>query len=146
MADDAAPAPIALVEATPPLAAMLGLTRYFEIDSRIADARYGIWVTIPPQHQLEDGQRFPVIYQPDGNMSAGAHASVHALACADLINPLQPFIQVCIGYTGAEARLASAVRVRDLLPPGEPPPDGLEARLKLVVEAGQMEMEIADLM
>jgi len=146
MADDIAAAPVTLVEGTPPLSAMLGLTRYFEIDSKIAGARYAVWVTIPPQYQQAGGQRFPVIYQPDGNMSAGAHASVHALACADLINPLKPFIQVCIGYTGAEARLASAVRVRDLLPPGEPPPDGLDARLKLVVEAGQMEKDIAELM
>ena len=38
MADDVAAAPIALVEGTPPLSAMLGLTRYFEIDSKIVKA------------------------------------------------------------------------------------------------------------
>ena len=146
MADDVAAPPTALVEATPPLSAMLGLTRYFEINSRIAGARYAVWVTIPPQYLAASGQRFPVIYQPDGNMSAAAHGSVHAMACADLINPLKPFIQVCIGYTGADARLAGAVRVRDLLPPGEPPLDGMDARLKLAVAAGQMEKDLADLM
>jgi predicted alpha/beta superfamily hydrolase len=147
MADaDVATAPIGLVEGTPTLSAMLGLTRYFEVDSRIAGARYAIWVTIPPQYQQAPNQRFPVIYQPDGNLAAAAHASVHALACADAINPLKPYIQVCVGYTGEEARLASAVRVRDLLPPGEPAPDGLDARLTLAVEAGLMERDNADLM
>jgi hypothetical protein len=38
----------------------------------------------------------------------------------DPINPIKPFIQVCVGYVAEDAGRLLAVRARDLLPPGEP--------------------------
>lgn len=135
-----------LIEGAPSLSAMLGATRYFEIDSRIARARYAVWLTTPPQYERAPARGFPVIYQPDGNIAAGAHGSLHALACADPINPIQPFIQVCVGYAGHDADRRSAVRIRDLVPPGEPAWSGFEAQLQLMIEGGLIEAEAAALM
>ncbi|HTX51420.1 MAG TPA: alpha/beta hydrolase-fold protein [Caulobacteraceae bacterium] len=145
MPDDASTADVALTEASGPLSATMGATRYFEIDSKIASARYGVWVTTPPQYDFEPTGRFPVIYQPDGNFAAAAHASVHAMACADIINPIRPFIMVTIGYTGEDVRRAAAVRVRDLLPPGEPSWEGFDGYLRQAADSGSMPRDVADL-
>ncbi len=145
MSDNASKMGSVLREADAPLSATLGTTRYFEIDSDIASARYGVWITTPPQYDQDPGGRFPVIYQPDGNFAAAAHASVHSMACADIINPIRPFILVSIGYTGEDVRRAAAVRVRDLLPPGEPSWEGFKSYLSQAAESGAMSRDVVDL-
>lgn len=112
-----------LVEAEATLASVLPSTRYFEFDSAAVGARFGIWITLPPRYGSED-LAYPVVYQPDGNKAAPT--TVNALLRDDPINPIEPFIQVCVGYAGADAARMLAVRARDLLPPGEPLPPGID--------------------
>jgi predicted alpha/beta superfamily hydrolase len=136
---------VSLVEAVPPLTSTLPNTRYFEIESRLAGARYAIWVTTPPLYDREPERRYPVLYQPDGNGSAPMTAPRLQLLRADPINPIEPFIQVCVGYAGADARRTLAVRARDLLPPGEALPEGIENSMAQTVEMGMLDREGADL-
>ncbi|WP_186526283.1 alpha/beta hydrolase-fold protein [Leekyejoonella antrihumi] len=64
----------------------------------------------------------------------------------DPINPIQPHIQVCVGYVGPDVDRQLAVRARDLLPPGEPllPTTSAES-LNLLVEAGLLDADAAKL-
>ena len=55
---------------------------------------------------------------------------------SDPIAPIEPFILVCIGYCGEDARRTLAVRARDLLPPGEPLPEGAEQSMRKIVAMG----------
>lgn len=125
-----------LVEVEAPMSSVLPTTKYFEIDSERVGARFGVWVTLPPRYDVEDVS-YPVIYQPDGNKAAPTTAAAHGLLRDDPINPIRPFIQVCVGYPGADARRMLAVRARDLLPPGEPLlPGDHEAGMEKLVTAG----------
>ncbi len=134
-----------LVERPPTMAAILPATRYFEIDSARAGARYAIWVTTPTGYDRDSSTRYPVIYQPDGNWAAPRTVADLAYLPSDAINPIVPFIQVCVGYAGDDVRNMLAVRARDLLPPGDPMPDGLEAGLQQEVEQGLYDRAGADL-
>lgn len=107
-----------LQETTSPMDATLTRsTRYFEIDSVVAGARYGVWVCTPARYDREEIS-YPAIYQPDGNGVASVMARMMYLR-DDPINPHVPFISVCVGYIGDEAHQGLAVRARDLIPPGE---------------------------
>lgn len=117
---------VKLEESQSPMAATLGRgTRYFEIESEVAGARYAVWVTTPVRYGSEDIS-YPVIYAPDGNGMAGIMPRLSMLR-DDPINPHVPFISVCVGYIGEEAEQGLAVRARDLLPPNEPTTVGDEA-------------------
>ncbi|MDT9601014.1 alpha/beta hydrolase [Sphingosinicella rhizophila] len=129
----------------PPLSAMLPNTDYFEIDSVRAGARYAIWVTRPAHYERQSGKRFPVVYMPDGNGAAPQTAPRIELLASDPINPIRQFIQVCVGYTGADADRSLAVRARDLLPPGEALPPGVEEGMRATVETGLIDQAGADL-
>lgn len=132
--------------ATPELGAMLPGTRYFEVDSTIVGTRYGVWVTTPPRYDVELDAVYPVIFQSDGNVAAAMTAPATALLRDDPVAPIQPFIQVSVGYVGIEAERELAVRARDLLPPGEPMLPGVdEESINRLVPAGLMDQEGADL-
>jgi hypothetical protein len=135
----------ALHECDRPAWAMLPKTRCFEVDSQIAGARYAIWVTTPPLYDREPERSYPVLYTPDGNGAAPLTAPRIQLLRADPINPIEPFIQVCVGYTGLEAERMLAVRARDLLPPNEALPPGVDESMSQVVEMGMLDQEGADL-
>lgn len=125
-----------LVEATGTLASVLPTTKYYEIDSAGVGTRFAVWVTLPPRYHVED-VAYPVVYQPDGNKAAPATAAAHGLLRDDPINPISPFIQVSVGYTGRDAGRRLAVRARDLLPPGEPlPPGADESTIGVLPAAG----------
>lgn len=110
-----------LVESESPMAATLGRsTRYFEIDSEVAGARYAVWVSTPVRYGVEDVS-YPAVYAPDGNGVAGIMPRLMMLR-DDPITPHQPFISVSVGYVGEDAENSLGVRARDLLPPGEPVP------------------------
>jgi hypothetical protein len=128
-----------------PAWALLPNTRYFEVESRIADARYAIWVTVPPQYQAGGEDRYTVVFAPDGNGMAPMAAPRMQMLSTDPIAPIEPFILVCVGYCGEEADRTLAVRARDLLPPGEALPDGVEESMNKVVEMGLLDREGADL-
>ena len=134
-----------LVEQQFPEWALLPNTRYFEVDSAIAGARYAIWVTVPPQYEVHAEARYTVVFAPDGNGMAPMSAPRMQMLATDPIAPIEPFILVCIGYCGADAGRTLAVRARDLLPPGEAVPDGVEHSMSKVVEMGLVDREGADL-
>lgn len=109
---------VKLEESSSPMEAILTRkTRYFEIDSAVAGARYGVWVCTPMRYDREDIS-YPAIYQPDGNGAASTMARMMLLR-DDPINPHVPFISVCVGYVGEDAAQSLAVRARDLIPPTE---------------------------
>lgn len=108
-----------LEESRSPMEATLTTaTRYFEIESELAGARYAVWVTTPLRYDVEDIS-YGIVYQPDGNGVVGTMARFRMLR-DDPINPHVPFISVCVGYAGKDAENSLAVRARDLLPPNEP--------------------------
>ena len=111
------------IDAAPSLSSVLPSTLYFEFDSDHVGARFAIWITLPPRYASEDVS-YPVIYQPDGNKAAPT--TINLLLRDDPINPIKPFIQVCVGYAGEDAHRMLAIRARDLLPPGEPLPPGID--------------------
>ncbi|WP_456695652.1 alpha/beta hydrolase [Aeromicrobium sp. P5_D10] len=100
------------------LKSVLPSTRYYEVESQAVGARFAVWVTLPNLYATQPERRYPVVYQPDGNKSAPT--TVNALLSDDPINPIEPLIQVQVGYTGQDAARMLAVRARDLVPPGEP--------------------------
>jgi len=59
------------------------------------------------------------VYLPDGNLAAPLTAPTHPMLAVDPINPIAPFVQVCVGYVGDDAPRMLAIRARDLLPPGK---------------------------
>jgi predicted alpha/beta superfamily hydrolase len=134
-----------LVEQQFPAWSLLPNTRYFEVESAIAGARYAIWVTVPPQYEANAEERYTVVFAPDGNGMAPMAAPRMQMLATDPIAPIEPFILVCIGYCGEDARRTLAVRARDLLPPGEAVPDGVEQSMSKVVEMGLLDRDGADL-
>lgn len=127
-----------------PMSAMLPATRYFEVESSIVGARFGVWVTTPPRYDAEPDTRYPAIYQPDSNMAAPLTAPAASLLPDDPINPIQPFIQVSVGYVGHDAK--RGCRARDLVPPGEPLSIGVdESSMAELVQAGILDTEGAEL-
>lgn len=134
-----------LVEQEFPEWARLPNTRYFEVTSAIAGARYAIWVTVPPQYRSDSEGRYTVLFAPDGNAMAPAAAPRLQMLSVDPIAPIEPFILVCIGYCGEDTGRTLAVRARDLIPPGEPLPEGTEQSMSKVVAMGLLDQEGADL-
>lgn len=127
-----------------PMSAMLPATRYFEVESSIVGATFGVWVTTPPRYDAESDTKYPAIYQPDGNVAAPLTAPAALLLPDDPINPIQPFIQVSVGYVGQNAQQGS--RARDLVPPGEPLSIGVdESSMEELVQAGMLDAEGAEL-
>lgn len=128
--------PMSLVEVTSPLSAMLPFTRYFEIDSRKVGARFAVWVTVPATYTAYPDRHYPAIYLSDGNLSV-PQTAVYQMLEFDPINPIRPFIHVGVGYVGEDAHRQLAVRARDLLPPGEPLPPGIdEVSMQRLVDVG----------
>lgn len=101
-------------------------TQFFEVSSAIAGATYGVWVSTPPGYEPTDSRRYPVIVTADGNLAAPITIPFIPLVCpsawaGEVIHPIRPYVQVTVGYVGAEAA-DPTTRYRDLLPPGEPAP------------------------
>jgi predicted alpha/beta superfamily hydrolase len=125
--------------------AMLPNTQLFEVDSAIVGARFAVWVTTPPLYGREGDRTYPVLYTPDGNGAAPMTAPRIQLLRSDPINPIEPFVQVCVGYAGEDAERTLAVRARDLLPPGEALPGGIDQSMAAVVQMGILDQAGADL-
>jgi predicted alpha/beta superfamily hydrolase len=126
--------------------AILEATRYFEVESERVGARFGVWVTTPARFALDEGRRYPAIYQADGNLATPVTAPALWLLPSDPIAPIQPFIQVSVGYVGDDAKRMLAVRARDLLPPGEALPAGTdETSMAALVELGVLDQVGAEL-
>jgi predicted alpha/beta superfamily hydrolase len=110
-----------------PVESVFPRTRYFEVDSVRASARYAVWVTTPKIYDKDATRSFPAVYAPDGNWFVPLSPLLSDLGQWDFLDHFQSTIQVCVGYAGKDVDLALAVRARDLLPPNEPLPPGIEA-------------------
>lgn len=116
---------------------VFGATEYFEVESTSVGARFAVWVTTAPTYAQDDQVDYPVLYVTDGNYSVGQTAPL-AVMQSDLALPIAPYLQVTIGYAGADAQDWGRVRNRDLVPPGEPVPPAMRGSLEMAVENGLM--------
>ncbi|MEV0110465.1 alpha/beta hydrolase-fold protein [Nocardia sp. NPDC050799] len=119
-----------------------GSTEYFEMESTSVGARFAIWVTTSPTYS-QDEQDYPVLYVTDGNYSLGQTAPL-AVMQSDLALPIAPYLQVTVGYAGADTQDRTRVRNRDLLPHGEPIPPATRSSLETTIEHQLMTQEEAD--
>lgn len=92
-------------------------TDYFEMRSS-GGHDYGVWVTTPPGYDPAAAQA-PVVYVLDGNWAVGMTAPL-IVTQLDPMQPIQPYIQVSVGYAGEEAEHWERLRNRDLVPPANP--------------------------
>ncbi|WP_327469508.1 alpha/beta hydrolase [Sphingopyxis sp.] len=125
-----------LTETTPSFDTLFPVTRYFEIDSKIAGARFSAWVTTPAQYAADPESVYPIVYQVDGNLFFPATAPFHQSGQSDNMSPQIPFILVSVGYSAQESHAWPWLRVRDLLPPGEPVPEIMLQAVEMSVQAG----------
>jgi predicted alpha/beta superfamily hydrolase len=112
---------------------VFGPTEYFEMESTSVGARFAVWVTTSPTYAQDEQVTYPVLYVTDGNFSLGQTAPLAAMQ-SDLLFPIAPYLQVTIGYAGADAQDWGRVRNRDLVPPGEPIPPAMRGSLEAAVE------------
>jgi predicted alpha/beta superfamily hydrolase len=116
-------------------------TDYFEMRSS-GGHDYGIWVTTPPGYHRATTPA-PVVYVLDGNWAVGLTAPL-IVTQMDPMQRIQPYIQVSVGYAGAEAQDWDRLRNRDFVPPGEPIAKELIDAVELGVQAGARTREDAD--
>lgn len=135
----------AISEMTPALAYLLPDTRYFEMDSEIAGTRFSAWVTPPADYDDNQTHAYPVVYQVDGNLFFPATAPFHQALSRDGISPIRPFILVSISYAARDSQDWQWLRVRDLVPPGEPVPEAMYQALEYSQQAGLVTAEKAEL-
>jgi uncharacterized protein len=133
-----------LAESVPSFGTLFPSTRYFEIDSKIAGARFAAFVTLPAHYDADEAQTFPILYQVDGQLFFPATAPFHQAAQSDPMSPLVPFILVSVGYSAPESRAWVWLRVRDLLPPGEPVPEVMRQAVHMSVKAGALPNDEGD--
>lgn len=116
-------------------------TDYFEVESAAIGARFAVWVTRPLAYDAMPDATFPVVYVTDGNLSTAVTAPYAVLFGADLISPMQPYLQVSIGYAGVGIMEANVIRNRDLVPPDEPVPSHVTDAFEAGVAAGAIPQE-----
>lgn len=116
-------------------------TEYFEMRSR-GGHDYGVWVTTPPGYGTATTQA-PVVYVLDGNFAVGLTAPL-IVTQMDPMQRIQPYIQVSVGYAGAEAQDWDRLRNRDFVPPGEPIAKELIDAVEMGLQAGMRTREEAD--
>lgn len=133
-----------LIESAPSFAQLFPSTRYFEVDSEIAGTRFSAWVTPPAQYDLDKTQKFPILYQVDGNLFFPATAPFHQAGQGDSMSPLTPFILVSVGYSERESHAWTWLRVRDFVPPGEAVPEVMLQALEQAVKAGMLPQDEGD--
>ncbi|MBS0420033.1 MAG: alpha/beta hydrolase [Proteobacteria bacterium] len=133
-----------LTETQASFGALFPSTRYFEIDSKSAGARFGVWVTPPAQYDADQTQAYPIVYQVDGNLFFPTTAPFHQPGQSDALSPHIPFILVSVGYSERESSAWVWLRVRDLLPPEEPVPEVMLQAVEMSVKAGLLPRDEAD--
>jgi predicted alpha/beta superfamily hydrolase len=116
-------------------------TEYFEVTASSGHC-YGVWVTTPPGY-ADSTDTLPLMYVMDGNFAVGQTAPL-IVSQADPYLTIAPYIQVSVGYAGAEAAEWTRLRNRDLVPPGEPVSEAMVATLAAARDAGAMTQEHMD--
>lgn len=133
--------PAGLIESAPSFDALFPATRYFEIDSKIANARFAAWVTLPAQYSADNSTSYPIIYQMDGNLFFPTTAPFHQAGQGDALSPQLPFILVSVGYSKPESHAWAWLRMRDLTPPGEAVPEIIRQTVEPAVKAGRLSQD-----
>ncbi|MCG3751937.1 alpha/beta hydrolase [Amycolatopsis sp. Poz14] len=113
-------------------------TEYFEIDSTAVGARFAVSVFLPRGYE-GSSREYPLVYATDGNLIAPLTEGVRgAITDRQQARPVEPYLQVNVGYVAADAPRQLVLRNRDLVPPGEGVPDFMRAhiRRRLGVESG----------
>ncbi|MEU4383661.1 alpha/beta hydrolase-fold protein [Promicromonospora sp. NPDC023805] len=110
-------------------------TEYFEVTAGSGHS-YGVWVTTPPGY-ADSTDPLPLVYVVDGNWTVGLTAPL-IVTQADPFLTIGPYIQVSIGYAGAEAAAWEHLRNRDLVPPGEPVSAEMVATVEWARDTGKM--------
>jgi predicted alpha/beta superfamily hydrolase len=113
-------------------------TEYIEVTAQSGHS-YGVWVTTPPGY-ADSTDPLPLIYVVDGNWTVGLTAPLIVVQ-ADPFLTIGPYIQVSIGYAGAEAAAWEHLRNRDLVPPGEPVSAEMVATVEWARDTGKMTQE-----
>jgi predicted alpha/beta superfamily hydrolase len=116
-------------------------TDYFETRSS-GGHDYGVWVTTPPGYDPA-ATRVPVVYVLDGNWAVGLTAPL-IVTQLDPMQPIQPYIQVSVGYAGEDAQHWDRLRNRDFVPPGEPIAQELVDAVELGYRTGARTREESD--
>ncbi len=122
------------------------VTEYFELDSAHVGTRFAISVSLPPTYALTDDTH-PLVYATDGNAFGPLMEAARAgLVGAEAVRPVQPFVQVSIGYPPDVAPQLLVLRNRDLVPPGEGYPAFMPAHIhsRLGVAQGLMPESAVD--
>ncbi|MFE3171958.1 alpha/beta hydrolase [Amycolatopsis sp. NPDC059090] len=118
---------------------------YFEIDSAAVGARFAASVFLPRGY--ERGGDWPLVYATDGNIIAPLTEGLHgALADRQQARPVEPYVQVNVGYVTEDAPNQLVLRNRDLVPPGEGVPDFMRAHIRgrLGVDSGAVPESVCD--
>ncbi|HET7121385.1 MAG TPA: alpha/beta hydrolase-fold protein [Solirubrobacterales bacterium] len=102
------------------MAVSLPNTDYLEIESAHVGATFAVWVTRPVGYESAGSARYPAIYATDGNWLAGLLSPLAELTAFDRLEEFPPYLQVTVGYVPADLTQWHLLRVRDLIPPGEP--------------------------
>ncbi|BBG02658.1 MULTISPECIES: alpha/beta hydrolase [Pseudonocardia] len=116
-------------------------TEYFELTASSGHS-YGVWVTTPPGY-ADSTDSLPLIYVLDGNFAVGLTAPL-IVTQADPYLTVAPYIQISVGYAGAEAEDWATIRNRDLVPPGEPVSEVMVSTLTAARDSGAMSQEQVD--
>lgn len=107
------------------------VTDYFEIDSAHIGDRFAISVSFPSSYSATDSLRYPILYATDGNLYGPiAEAVMSEFAVFDAVVPVQPFLQVSIGFTADQTPQANTLRIRNLGLPGARMPAYMEAHVR----------------
>ena len=133
-----------LEEIIPSFQTVFPQTRYFEIDSEVAENRFSASVTVPAGYDQQNSESFPVVYQIDANLYFPSTAPFHLATHGDVMSTLRPFILVSIGYSQEESHKWDWLRVRDLVPPGDVVPEIFYQTLDGSVQAGLISQDQSD--
>lgn len=119
-----------VMDSSPTMATPGIVTDYFEMDSAVVGARFGISVALPRGYP-RDGRDAPLVYATDGNMIAPLADAIRAgLTDSQTERPVEPYIQVSVGYTAVDAPNHLVLRNRDLVPPGEGVPEFMHEHIR----------------
>ena len=107
------------------------VTEYFEIDSEHVGDRFAISVSFPGSSDGKSGSTYALLYATDGNTFGSVmDATRFCFVGFDAVRPVQPYLQVNIGYPPSQASSQAVLRNRDLVPPGEGFPSFMAAHVR----------------
>ncbi|MBT2336617.1 hypothetical protein J7E49_22250 [Variovorax paradoxus] len=105
-------------------------TEYFEIDSAHMGARFAIGVSLPAAYRTTD-VKYPALYATDGNVFGPiAEAVKGEFEVFDAVVPIEPFLQINIGFTEEQTPQTNTLRQTNLVLPGSTIPDFMDAHVR----------------